>query len=139
MTVRKDIAASVETVWALLADFGDVKWIPVAGDVEVEGSGPGMRRKIRGSGATPVIETLRWIEPAQRRLAYEITNNPLPVDRFETVVSVTDSPHSPDKCQIGWEIDYEPSGDDASARESIEAVYGMMADWLVEAANNHSR
>lgn len=138
MTVSKDVAARADAVWALLANFGDVRWIPVAGKVEVQGDGPGMCRMIHGSGDNPTVETLVWIRPEQQRLAYEITNNPLPVNRFETVVSVTDSAAAGGGCNVGWDIDYEPSGDDASARESIELVYGMMAGWLEDAAEDMS-
>jgi hypothetical protein len=134
MTVSKDVAAAPEAVWALLADFGDVDWIPVAGKVEIEGNGPGMRRKIYGGGGVPTIETLVWVEPARKRLGYEITNNPLPVTRFEAVVFVQDASGTDKGCRVGWEVDYDPSGDDASARESIELVYGMMAGWLEDAA-----
>lgn len=106
--------------------------------VEVEGDGPGMRRKIHGSGAAPAVETLVWVEAEQKRLAYEITNNPLPVRRFEAVVYVADSAVADDGCRIGWEVNYEPSGDDASARDSIELVYGMMAGWIEDAARSTS-
>jgi hypothetical protein len=37
--------------------------------------------------------------------------------------------------RVGWEVDYDPSGDDTNARQSIEAVYTMMADWLADATN----
>ncbi|OBK81676.1 SRPBCC family protein [Mycobacterium sp. 1164985.4] len=135
MTISKDVAASAEAVWAILADFADVRWIPVINDVEIEGDGPGMSRKIRGSTeGEPTVETLLWIRPAQRQIAYRITNNPLPVSHFEAVVSVTESEGR--DCRVGWQVEYEPSADDASARESIELVYGMMADWLATAATN---
>jgi carbon monoxide dehydrogenase subunit G len=134
LTVSKDVTASAEAVWTLLADFADVRWIPVISDVEVEGEGPGMSRKIRGSAeADPTVETLLWIRPEQRQISYRIDGSPLPVNRFEAVVSVTES--GVGGCRVAWTVDYEPSADDASARESIEAVYGMMADWLAAAAN----
>ena len=135
ITVSKQITAPAEAVWALLADFADVTWIPGAAKVEVEGEGPGMSRKIYGAGDTPIVETLLWVEPEHRRLAYEIANNPMPVNRFEAVVSVTGPDDTGDGCHIGWDVDYEPAGEDASARESIELVYTMMADWLRDAAN----
>lgn len=137
ITVSKDVAAGADAVWALLADFADVRWIPMIEKVEVEGDGPGMCRKLYGSAdgaAEPTIETLLWVRPEQKQISYRITNNPLPVRRFEAVVSVADSEAAGGDCRVGWEVDYEPSGDDASARESIEMVYGMMADWLQNAA-----
>lgn len=139
ITVSKDVAAGADAVWALLADFADVRWIPVIDKVEVEGDGPGMCRKIYGSAdgaAEPTVETLLWVRPEHKQISYRITNNPLPVDRFEAVVSVADSDAGAGRCQVGWKVDYEPSGDNAGARESIELVYGMMADWLEAAVAN---
>jgi hypothetical protein len=134
MTVSKDIGAAPERVWDILADFADVSWIPGAGDVRVDGRGPGMRRLIGGSGSTPIAETLLWIEPDRRALAYEIVDNPLPVSRFSAVVTVSDSEAAGPGSTATWEIDYEPVGDDANVRGAIEAVYGMMAGWLADAA-----
>lgn len=139
ITVSRNVAASADAIWALLADFADVRWIPVIDNVTVEGTGPGMRRKIYGSkdpSADPTIETLIWTRPEQKQLSYRITNNPLPVSKFEAVVSVADSAPATGGCRIAWAVDYEPAGDDGSARASIEMVYGMMADWLQTAASS---
>lgn len=131
MTVSKHIGAPAEKVWAILADFANVDWIPVAGEVSVEGDGPGMRRLIGGSGSTPVAETLLWIKPEQKALSYEIADNPLPVTRFVAVVTVTETEGA---STATWDVEYEPEGDDADTRGAIETVYGMMAGWLADAA-----
>jgi hypothetical protein len=131
-TVRRQIAAPAEAVWAILADFGDVAWIPVAGEVQVEGTGPGMRRTIHGTGETPVIETLEWLRPEDKALAYEIENNPLPVGRFQAVATVSDS--TGPSSAVTWDIDYELLGDDETARGGIELIYDAMAGWLEDAA-----
>ena len=138
LTVSTQIAAPAETVWAILADFGDVSWIPVAGRVEVDGDGPGMSRAIYGSGDSPAIETMTSTDPDTMTLAYRITNNPLPVSRFEAVVSVREVEPAMPASLVTWVVHYNPAGDSASeakaARESVEAVYGMMAGWLADAA-----
>jgi hypothetical protein len=71
-------------------------------------------------------------------LAYRITNNPLPVSRFEATVSVREVEPAMPASLVTWVVDYDPAGDSASeataARESVEAVYGMMAGWLADAA-----
>lgn len=139
MRVSKQLTASAATVWAILADFGSVEWIPGLGGVEVDGQGSGMCRRIHGSGSTPIVETLLWIKPEQRALAYEITDNPLPVSRFAAVVSVSESADdASDGSAVAWDIEYEPEGDDGAAREAIEAVYGMMADWIDDYAKSRS-
>ncbi|OBJ87175.1 SRPBCC family protein [Mycobacterium asiaticum] len=138
MSVRKRLEAPAGTVWAILADFGKVEWIPGVGEVEVDGDGPGMCRRIGGSGATPVVETLLWMKPESRSLAYEITDNPLPVRKFVAVATVSEAVEDvSQRSTVAWEIDYEPDGDDTAAREAIDAVYGMMADWIDDYARSH--
>ncbi|OBI72693.1 SRPBCC family protein [Mycobacterium asiaticum] len=138
LSVRKRLEAPAGTVWAILADFGRVDWIPGVGEVEVDGDGPGMCRRIGGSGGTPVVETLLWIEPESQTLSYEITDNPLPVQRFVAVATVSEPAGGvPNGSTVAWEIDYEPDGDDSAAREAIEAVYGMMADWIDDYAKSY--
>jgi hypothetical protein len=130
ITIRKQLSVPAAAVWATLADFGNVDWIPGAGDVRVEGEGPGMRRVLSGSGPNPIVEQLLWVDPAGRRLSYEITDNPLPVKRFAAVATVADIGSDAGVSAVSWEVDYEPDGDDELARGAIEAVYGLMADWI---------
>jgi len=128
--VTKRLAAPPDAVWDVLADFGNVDWIPGPSDVRVEGEGPGMRRFIAASSEKPVIETLIWIKPDERALSYEIANNPMPVSRFVAVNTVSESADAAGESTVIWDIDYEPIGDDAAARDAMEAVYGLMAGWV---------
>jgi hypothetical protein len=82
------------------------------------------------------VETLIWIEPDHKRLAYTVTDSPLPVARFETVVSVTTAAEHGATCRIVFDVDYQPKDDDSSARESVDMVYGLIGDWLEEAATS---
>lgn len=138
LIVSKQLAASPDALWAVLADFGDVAWIPGSPPVDVDGDGPGMKRRIRGGDGQSIVETLLWIKPDDRALSYEITNNPLPVSKFVAVVRVTmaDGADPGAGASITWEVEYEPDGDDDAARAAIEGVYGMMADWLQDAATS---
>jgi Polyketide cyclase / dehydrase and lipid transport len=126
ITVSKQLAVSADALWAMLADFGNVSWIPGVSGVRVEGQGPGMSRMISGSSGDPIVETLLWIKPDGRALAYEIKNNPLPVSRFQAVVTVTEhdgidgracNPASGPTSLATWDVDYDPEGDDAAARD----------------------
>ncbi len=141
LTVNADINAPAEVVWAILADFGDISWIPLAEKVEVSGKGVGMSRSIYGGGDRPVVETLTSVAPERMTLGYEIADNPLPVSRFEALVSV--AAQSPGSSTLTWKVDYDASGDNEddvkAARESVEAVYGMMAGWIADAAVRRQR
>lgn len=140
IAITREVDASAAEVWAVLADFADVSWIPVAGRVDIAGEGIGMSRSIHGSGEKPVVETLTRLDPERRELGYRIADNPLPVSRFEALVSVGRGPGS--GSEVTWNVDYEPSGstdaDAHAARQAIEAVYGMMAGWLADAAATRS-
>lgn len=139
MTVSKHIAAPAEAVWAVLADFASVGWIPGAGDVQIEGEGPGMRRIIHGSGTTPVTETLIWVKPEQQALSYEIANSPLPVSKFRAVVTVKSGNRIDAGSTATWDVEYEPIGDGESARGGIQLIYDSMAGWLEQAANGDEK
>jgi len=130
IAIRKQLGVPAGAVWATLADFGNVEWIPGAGDVVVEGDGPGMQRVLAGGGPTPIVERLLWIEHATRKLCYEITDNPLPVRRFVAVATVLDGGTDSGVSTVAWEVDFEPDGDEDAARGAIEAVYGLMAGWI---------
>ena len=137
IAISKGVDAPAAAVWKLLADFADVSWIPVAAHVDVDGVGVGMSRSIRGGGDVPVVETLTQLDESRMRLGYSITQNPLPVSRFDALVEVRPDADAA-RATITWNVDYDPVGptedDAAAARQSIESVYGMMAGWLADAA-----
>lgn len=138
LIVSKQLTVSPDALWAVLANFGDVAWIPGSPAVDVDGDGPGMKRTIQGGSGQPVVETLLWIKPDDRQLSYEIANSPLPVTTFVAVVTVTlaNGADPGAGATITWNVEYEPDGDDTAARAAIEGVYAMMADWLQEAATS---
>lgn len=142
IAVVKGVDAPAGTVWELLSDFADISWIPVIEDVEIDGEGLGMTRKIDGSGDQPILETLTHRDDERMKLAYSIAHSPLPVTRFEALVTVRPAA-SGSGADITWEVDYDPQDSDeaaaAAAREAIEAVYGMMAGWLADAAAQRGR
>lgn len=142
IAISKGVDAPAAAVWTLLADFADVSWIPVAGQVDIDGAGVGMSRSIHGSGDVPVVETLTHLDEQRMELGYSIAQNPLPVLRFEALVEVRPGVDAT-TATVTWNVDYDPAGpsdDDAeAARQSIEAVYGMMAGWLADAAATRGR
>jgi len=71
-----------------------------------------------------------------------IAHSPLPVNRFEALVTVQPAAGGA-RSDITWNVDYDPQDSDEAAamaaREAIEAVYGMMAGWLADAATQRGR
>ena len=77
--VSAELTASAESIWELLADFGNIRnWWPNEGpirieDVQVEGQGIGMIRHILNHGARHrVSERLDYLDPANRTLVLSI-------------------------------------------------------------------
>ncbi len=142
IVVVKGVEAPAVAAWELLADFADVSWIPVIGDVEIDGDGIGMTRRINASSDQPILETLTHLDEERMELGYSIAHNPLPVSRFEALVTVRPAAGGSGS-DITWNVDYDPDGSDeaaaVAAREAIEAVYGMMAGWLADAATQRGR
>jgi hypothetical protein len=68
VTVKQKMGHPAEKVWALVADFGDISWMPAGTPAEIEGEGPGMARIIGGA----IREQLESIDPASRTLVYTI-------------------------------------------------------------------
>lgn len=133
VTVEHSVAAPASDVWAVLRRFGDIGWIPVAGKVEVEGEGPGMRRMIRGSGeGDPVVERLVAVDEEARTIDYAIdANNPLPVADYRGRTRIDeDGPGS----TIVWSATFDPVGDDAEATAVVELMLTTLAGWLGDAA-----
>ncbi len=137
IAVTKEVAAPASAVWEVLADFGNISWIPVGDRVDVDGHGIGMSRSIHGTGDKPIVETLTQLDQERMELGYSISNNPLPVSRFEAIVTVQPAAAG---STIVWNVDYDPispsEADVEAASQAVEAVYGMMAGWLADAAAN---
>ena len=130
VTVTRNLERDPAEVWALLADFGETGWIPMADKVTLEGEGVGMRRLLHMEGAEPIIEQLDAIDHEQRVLTYSIENNPLPTKTYQAVCTVA---AEGDGTVIEWVVTFEPIGDESEVAGMISSVYDMMAGWIADA------
>jgi hypothetical protein len=129
--VSRDVEVSADKVYAAVADFGSVDWMNGVTKVVVEGDGPGMVRNIYFSEeAPPVKEQMTFRDDDSKQIGYLISEgNPLPVDQYNATVTVvpTDS-----GCRVEWAGSFEAKGtDDATARTSVEGMYGVLIGWLL--------
>ena len=89
--VKQHLDLPAERVWALVADFGDISWMPAGTPVELEGSGPGMTRLI-GAGDHKIREQLESLDDASRSLVYAISEGiPFPVTGYRATMKVAES------------------------------------------------
>ena len=129
--VSREIDHSLEEVWGALADFGSVGWMQGVAKCVVEGEGVGMVRNIYVDPAgSPVREKLTALDATAHRLEYEIgESNPLPVDNYKAWVAVVATQSG---CRIDWGSTSDARGvDDATAKATLEGMYGVLIDWLV--------
>jgi hypothetical protein len=129
--VRVEIAAPVEKLWSLLADFGEIGWMQGVSKVEVKGSGVGMVREIYAIGAAaPVVEVLESKDEAARQIAYTIPENiPLPVDDYHATCVAVDLGDG--RSRLDWGCTFTPKGtDEASAKAQVEAMYNVLISWV---------
>ena len=70
-----------------------------------------------------------------RKVAYVIEEgNPLPVDDYAAYAQVSELG---DGCQIEWSGQFTARGvDDETAKSTVEGMYGVLIDWVLEGAAN---
>ncbi|MEE3239785.1 MAG: SRPBCC family protein [Pseudomonadota bacterium] len=132
LTVIRNIGASVDAVWAVLDDYGNLSWIPGADNVEVIGEGVGMTRRLHMPGLdSPIDETLTAKDIAAKTFSYTIPKNAvIPFDDYNATVSVTGDTGS---ATVNWYCSFD-QGDvpEEDAKSMIEGSYTMMLDALAD-------
>jgi hypothetical protein len=123
---RLDVPA--DRLWKLVAAFGDTSWMPGPPKVQVVGSGPGMERRIQGPDKA-IHERLESVDDAGRTLVYTIpVNVPFPVTDYRATMRVRAEGAG---SELDWSCSFTPAGvDEATARQAIEGMYGMMIGWI---------
>lgn len=128
-TVKEEIAVPAADLWALVADFGNVPWIPGGDQATVEGAGVGMTRSLM-DGA--VVERLESIDESKQQIGYTIEKGlPLPITDYHATMTV--SARGEDRSELDWTCTYEPAGvsaEDADAQ--VRGLYGTMIGWIKE-------
>lgn len=132
LTVQKEIAVPAADAWALIADFGDISWAPGMDNVEVEGEGEGMVRKIHMPDAPPVEEKLESLDSHTMTMVYTIpTGIPMPVTDYRATARVIDL--GAGRCRIDWHCSAQEAGVSPEEAENIiRGFYDMLLGWIAE-------
>ena len=132
LTVIRNISASLDAVWAVLDDYGNLSWIPGADNVEVIGEGVGMTRRLHMPGLdSPIDETLTAKDNSAKTFSYTIPKNAvIPFDDYNATVSVMGDDGT---ATVNWYCSFD-EGDvpEADAKSMIEGSYTMMLDALAD-------
>lgn len=131
ISVKQTVAVPADRLWALLADFGNISWMPAGTTADIEGEGIGMARII--GGAQGIREVLESLDAGTRTLEYSIPENvPFPVTGYRATMKVSASGEG---SEFEWSCRFEPDGvEEAQAGAQIEQMYGVMIGWIAEAA-----
>jgi carbon monoxide dehydrogenase subunit G len=132
--LAEEIPASADKVWDLLSDFGGLdRWMPGAGDIDVEGEGVGAVRTIPMGGAS-VKERLESLDREARRFSYSILEAPMPVKNYLT--SVTVSELGSERCRVDWVTTFEAVGvPEEAIAQAIEKTYRKGLEAVAKAAS----
>jgi mxaD protein len=144
VALRGRIGVPAERLWARIADFGDVSWIPGIRTLELRGSGPGMVRVVALGEGAPGKETLERIDPAQRWLEYSVSGGQRD-GSAERALAGSGPPAFPVRgyrgrmqvegegaeCALAWSAEFEPDGvreDEAIA--AVAQLGALLFRWL---------
>ncbi len=128
--VERELNFKADAVWALIADFGDVGWVPGVEKVEVEGEGVGMIRHLTVPVFPQLHERLDAIDHEKMILDYSIPAVAfLAVKNYYAKSEVV--PMDSEHCRVIWSCRAEADGaEDAEAVSKTEAFYGAVLTWI---------
>ena len=132
VSMKRTLEVPASRVWDLIADFGDISWMPAGTQADVEGDGPGMARVIH-AGDRKIREVLESRDAESRTLVYTIPEGvPFPVTGYRSTMIVNDSDAG---CELEWRCSFEPDGvSEDQAGAAIEGMYAVMIGWVAERA-----
>jgi len=127
--VKQELPVPADKLWNLVADFGNVPWIPGGENVRLEGKGPGMVRIFAGPNGE-IRERLESVDAAKKSLVYTIPQGvPFPVTGYRATMAVADAGKG--RSTLTWTCECQPAGvTEAEASKAIEGMYGLMIGWI---------
>ena len=118
---KMELTASVEAVWGLVGDFGNLSWIPGIADVAmtVEGEGVGALRSLELEGEL-VVERLESYQDG-KSYSYSISGGPLPMTNYLAVIQVDATPQG---SVMSWFSDFDvKQGPTDEAEKFVTELY----------------
>ncbi len=127
---ERELDVSAAKVWAVVADFGNVSWVPGVEKVELEGEGVGMIRHLTVPVYPQLHERLDAIDHETMILDYSIpTVEYLQVKNYTARAQVVEL--DGERCRLVWSGEAEADGvDDVQAATNTEAFYEAIITWI---------
>jgi len=129
VVVKEQIDVPADRLWGLVADFGNVPWIPGGENARTEGNGPGMVR-ILPMGSSEIRERLESRDEAARTIIYTIPSGlPMPITDYRSTMVVRATGER--RSELEWSCTFKPDGvTEAEAKAQVENLYRMMIGWI---------
>ena len=133
VSLEREFAVDAKKLWAILADFADISWIPGLEKVELEGEGVGMIRHVTAPGMAVLHERMDAIDREKMILDYSVpTVEYLRVKNHRAQARVVALEGG--RCRLIWSCESEPDGvSDAQATTNCQAFYEMAMGWIGDA------
>ena len=124
VSTKTTLNAPAETVWALISDFGSLsEYVEAATTCVLEGEGIGAVRVITLPDGAILKERLERLEADTMTLEYSITEGPLPVADYRSVMTLTETEGG---CTLSWEGRFLADGaSDEEAAAAMKGIYEM--------------
>jgi len=126
------VQADASTVWQSVGPFCAIRdWHPAIETCAEEKIGGAMHRRLGTADGAEFLEEQLAHDDAAMSYSYAIIESPLPVQDYESTISVDESG---DGAVITWESTFEPNG--VTAEEATTIVAGIY-DAGLEALQQH--
>ena len=130
VTETADLPA--DTVWELVADFGNLSWAPGIDKQENIGEGIGMIRRLHIKGMGAIDEVLETCNHDNMTMSYTIPQGlPLPLDNYRATAKVV--PINDGQCRIEWRSDcmVKSGTNEEDAKKLLEQTYKQLIGWII--------
>jgi hypothetical protein len=128
--IEREFEFGAGDVWAVLADFGNVSWVPGIEKVEVEGEGVGMIRHLTVPVYPQLHERLDAIDHQEMILDYSIPSVAyIQVKNYSARAQVVEL--EGERCRVLWSCRADADGvDEEQATAKTGAFYESMLTWI---------
>ena len=126
VAIARKLQVSADRAWSAIEEVRHLDvWFPSISACSVEGSGSAAKRRLTLEGGLgEMLDIVRSVDPATRRLTYERVESPFPVSSYVGTVEVFTS-FDGDAVQV-WTVDFESAPDDSDS--VAELLAGAIGD-----------
>ncbi len=129
----REFDVEARTVWELLSDWGNTRWLPGPPKTDVFGSGDRVVRRLHVPGSEPIEETMLDCDPGTMRIHYTIAvSERFPLKDYSGTIMVQPADNG---CRVDWQCRFDQGdmGDEqagAIADRNLNVLLDSLASYL---------